>query len=80
MGLMVHHVPPHIMARGQGFLAACSGFVAASVSILTGAVYARYGQGVYYLMAALAGTGALVMWTARSRLTAHQPQSEGFGG
>ena len=23
MGLMVHHVPPHIMARGQGFLAAC---------------------------------------------------------
>jgi PPP family 3-phenylpropionic acid transporter len=80
MGLMVHHVPPHIMARGQGFLAACSGIVAASVSILTGAVYARYGQGVYYLMAALAGTGALVMWSARNRLSAHQPQSEGSGG
>src|SRR6201997_3545557 len=76
MGLMVHHVPPHIMARGQGFLAACSGIVAASVSILTGAVYARYGQGVYYVMAGLAGTGAFVMWSARNRLSAHHPQSE----
>ena len=78
MGLMVHHVPPHIMARGQGFLAGCSGIVASSVSILTGAVYARYGQGVYYVMAGLAGTGALVMWSARTRLA--QPQSEGSGG
>ena len=80
MGLMVHHVPPHIMARGQGFLAACAGIVASSVSILTGVVYARYGQGVYYVMAALAGTGAIVMWSARKRLAAHQPQSEGSGG
>jgi MFS transporter, PPP family, 3-phenylpropionic acid transporter len=80
MGLMVHHVPPQIMARGQGFLAACSGIVAGCVSILTGAVYARYGQGVYYVMAAIAGTGALVMWSARKRLSAAQPQSEGSGG
>jgi PPP family 3-phenylpropionic acid transporter len=80
MGLMVHHVPPHIMARGQGFLAGCAGIVASSVSILTGAVYARYGQGVYYVMAGLAGTGALVMWSARTRLSAHHPQSEGSGG
>jgi PPP family 3-phenylpropionic acid transporter len=29
MGLMVHHVPGHVMARGQGYLAACSGIVAA---------------------------------------------------
>jgi PPP family 3-phenylpropionic acid transporter len=43
-------------------------------------VYARYGQGVYYVMAALAGTAALVMWSARKRLSAHQPQSEGSGG
>ena len=28
MGLMVHHVPGHVMARGQGYLAACSGIVA----------------------------------------------------
>ena len=80
MGLMVRHVPPHIMARGQGFLAGCSGIVASSVSILTGAVYARYGQGAYYLMAALAGLAALVMWSARKRLSAHQPQSEASGG
>jgi PPP family 3-phenylpropionic acid transporter len=80
MGLMVHHVPPHIMARGQGFLAACSGIIAGSVSILTGAVYARYGQGVYFVMAVIAGAGALVIWSARKRLSAHQPQSEGSGG
>jgi PPP family 3-phenylpropionic acid transporter len=80
MGLMVHHVPPHIMARGQGFFAACSGIVAGSVSILTGVVYARYGQGAYYLMALLAGTGALVMWSARTRLSAYQPHNEASGG
>ena len=68
MGLMVHHVPPHIMARGQGFLAGCSGIVASSTSILSGAVYAHYGQGVYYVMAAMAFSGALVMWSARHRL------------
>ena len=28
MGLMVRHVPGHVMARGQGYLAACSGIVA----------------------------------------------------
>jgi len=78
MGLMVHRVPPHIMARGQGFLAACSGIVAASVSILTGAVYARYGQGVYYVMAAMALSGAVLMWLARHRLD--QPQSAASGG
>jgi PPP family 3-phenylpropionic acid transporter len=81
MGLMVHRVPHHIMARGQGFLAACSGIVAGSVAILSGAVYARYGQGgTYYVMAALAATGALVMWSARTRLSAPQPQSEDAGG
>jgi PPP family 3-phenylpropionic acid transporter len=31
MGLMVHHVPGHVMARGQGYLAACSGIVASIV-------------------------------------------------
>ena len=78
MGLMLHHVPPHVMARRQGFLAACSGIVASSVSIVTGLVYARYGQGVYYVMAGLAGAAALVMWSARSRLS--QPHSDVSGG
>ena len=30
MGLLVRHVPGHVMARGQGYLAACSGIVASS--------------------------------------------------
>ena len=79
MGLMVHHVPGHVMARGQGYLAACSGIVAASTSIVSGIVYAQYGQGVYYMMAAMAGMGGLTMWLARHRLTAH-PHSAASGG
>jgi PPP family 3-phenylpropionic acid transporter len=78
MGLLVHHVPGHVMARGQGYLAACSGIVASSTSILSGVVYARYGQGAYYLMAAMAASGALVMWLARHQL--HHPQSVASGG
>jgi PPP family 3-phenylpropionic acid transporter len=78
MGLMVQHVPGHMMARGQGYLAACSGIVAAITSILCGMVYARFGQGVYYMMAAMAASGGLVMWLARGRL-AH-PHSGASGG
>jgi MFS transporter, PPP family, 3-phenylpropionic acid transporter len=79
MGLLVHHVHGHVMARGQGYLAACSGIVASSTSILCGVVYARYGQGVYYLMAAMALSGAGLMWLARHRLADH-PQSAASGG
>jgi len=79
MGLLVHYVPGHVMARGQGYLAACSGIVASSTSILSGIVYARYGQGVYYVMAAMAASGALVMWLARHRVGRH-PHSAGSGG
>jgi PPP family 3-phenylpropionic acid transporter len=57
------------MARGQGYLAACSGIVASLASILSGAVYGHYGQGVYYVMAAMAGSGAMVMWLARHRVS-----------
>jgi PPP family 3-phenylpropionic acid transporter len=78
MGLMVHHVPAHMMARGQGYLAACSGIVAAVTSILCGLVYARFGQGVYYMMAAMAASGGFVMWLARKRLD--HPQSAASGG
>jgi PPP family 3-phenylpropionic acid transporter len=79
MGLLVHHVPGHVMTRGQGYLAACSGIVASSTSILCGIVYARYGEGVYYVMAAMAASGAAVMWLARHRVGA-QPQSAASGG
>jgi MFS transporter, PPP family, 3-phenylpropionic acid transporter len=79
MGLLVRHVPGHVMARGQGYLAACGGIVTGSASILSGAIYARYGQGVYYVMAAMALSGAIVMWLARHRLADH-PQSAASGG
>ena len=79
MGLLVRHVPGQAMARGQGYLAACGGIVASSASILSGAIYAQYGQGVYYVMAAMALSGAAVMWLARRRLADH-PQSAGSGG
>jgi PPP family 3-phenylpropionic acid transporter len=68
MGLLVRHVPVHAMARGQGYLAACSGIVSSSTSMVSGAVYASYGQGVYYVMAAMAASGAILMWLARNRL------------
>jgi PPP family 3-phenylpropionic acid transporter len=79
MGLMVRHLPGHVMARGQGYLAACSGIVAGLTSIVSGMVYAQFGQGVYYMMAAMAASGALVMWQARHRLTDH-PHSAASGG
>ena len=79
MMLLVGYVPGHVMARGQGYLAACSGIVSSSVSIISGAIYAQYGQGVIYVMAAMALSGAVVMWLARHRL-AHHPQSAASGG
>jgi PPP family 3-phenylpropionic acid transporter len=62
MGLMVRHVPVHVMGRGQGYLAACSGVIASSAAVLSGAIYARYGEGVYYVMAVMALLGAVLMW------------------
>lgn len=79
MGLLVRQVPVHVMASGQGYFAACSGIVSSSASILSGAVYARYGQGVYYVMAVMALSGAVVIWLARHRLVDH-PHSAGSGG
>jgi PPP family 3-phenylpropionic acid transporter len=79
MGLMLQHVPGHVMARGQGYLTACTGIVTSIASVLSGAIYAQYGQGVYYLMAAMALVSAMVMWRARQRLE-HQPQSAASGG
>jgi PPP family 3-phenylpropionic acid transporter len=79
MGLLLQQVPHHVMARGQGYLTACTGIVTSLASVLSGAIYARHGQGVYYLMAAMALVSATVMWLARHRLQ-HQPHSAGSGG
>lgn len=65
MALMLQHVPHHVMARAQGYLTACTGLVMSSAAILSGAIYARYGDGVYYVMAALGLCGAVVMWSGR---------------
>jgi PPP family 3-phenylpropionic acid transporter len=79
MGLMVHHVPGHVMARGQGYLAACSGIVASIAYAASGTIYAHYGQGIYYVMAAMAAAGGLAIWLARDALSV-QPQSAASGG
>ncbi|MCC8966057.1 MFS transporter [Bradyrhizobium sp. Pear76] len=70
MGLMVHHVPVHVMARAQGYLTACGGIVASTTAIVSGMVYARFGLGVYDMMAAMAAIGGLVMWLSRRRFIA----------
>jgi len=80
MGLLAQRVPGNVMARGQGYLAACTGIVTSCASIASGAVYARYGEGVYYVMAAMAAIGALTMWFSRHRLAHHQPHSAASGG
>jgi PPP family 3-phenylpropionic acid transporter len=79
MGLLVRQVPAHAMARGQGYYAACSGIISSSASVLSGAVYAQHGQGVYYVMTAMAASGAVLMWSARLSLS-HQPHSAASGG
>ena len=79
MGLMVRHVPIQVMARAQGYLAACTGIVTSAASISSGVIFTRYGQGVYYLMAAMALSGGLIMWLARHRLSIY-PHSAASGG
>jgi PPP family 3-phenylpropionic acid transporter len=79
MGLLVRQVPGHLMARGQGYLAACGGIVSSTASVVSGVVYANYGQHVYYVMAAMALVAAIVMWLARHRLT-RQPHNAASGG
>lgn len=79
MGLMLRHVPMPVVTRAQGYLAACGGIVASTAAIVSGAIYARYGQGAYYAMAAMALSGVVVMWLARRYLENH-PQSAASGG
>ncbi|MBI5264645.1 MAG: MFS transporter [Bradyrhizobium sp.] len=79
MSQLVRHVPVHAMARGQGYYAAASGLLSSVASIGSGVIYARYGEAVYYVMAAMAGSGAVLIWLARHRLQPH-PQSDASGG
>jgi PPP family 3-phenylpropionic acid transporter len=79
MGLLLHQVPGHMMARGQGYLTACGGIVAGLASVVSGTIYENWGQGIYYVMAAMATSGGLVVWLSRQRL-AHQPHKAASGG
>lgn len=79
MSLLVQRVPSHLTARGQGYYAACCGLLGAATSIASGAIYARFGDGLYYVMAAMAAAGALLIWSAR-HLLRPQPQSAASGG
>jgi len=79
MGLMLRHVPIPLVTRAQGYLAACTGLVSSAASIVSGLIYARYGQGAYFAMAVMAFSGVTVMWIARHRLVAH-PHSEASCG
>lgn len=71
VALMVRSVPHHMLASAQGYMVATQGAVTSLTMMLSGLIYARVGEGVYYAMAAMALAGGVVMAAARSRLDAH---------
>jgi PPP family 3-phenylpropionic acid transporter len=79
MGLLLRQVPGHMMARGQGYMTACGGIVAGLASVTSGTIYGSWGQGIYYVMAAMAASGGLVVWLSRQRFAPH-PHKAASGG
>ncbi len=85
MSLLVRSVPHHLLASAQGYLVALGGAVIGVTVIVSGIVYARWGAGVYFIMAAMAFAGVVLMMMWRKRLDAthaevDQPQSFVSGG
>jgi PPP family 3-phenylpropionic acid transporter len=70
VGLMVRNVPHHVLASAQGYLVASIGVVTSATMMLSGVLYAQVGQGVYYVMAARAAAGLLLISVMRRRLDA----------
>ncbi len=70
VGLMVRSVPHHVLASAQGYLVASIGAVTSVTMMLSGLIYAQVGQGVYYVMAAMAVAGLLLISLMRTRLDA----------
>ena len=68
VGLMVRCVPHHVLASAQGYLVAAIGIATSAAMILCGAIYEQAGQGIYYLMAAMALAGLLTVMAARPGL------------
>jgi PPP family 3-phenylpropionic acid transporter len=70
VALLVRSVPHHLLASAQGYLVATIGAVNSIAMVLSGLIYARVGEGVYYVMALMALAGGIVMAVARTRLDA----------
>lgn len=71
VALIVRSVPHHMLASAQGYMVASQGAVTSLTMMLSGLIYARVGEGVYYAMAVMALAGGIVMAVARRRLDAH---------
>lgn len=83
MGLLVRIVPMHMMASAQGYLAAASGIVMSSASILAGTMYSQLGADIYHAMTLMAAGGVAVVCLARRSLMQSgetQPHSAASGG
>jgi len=57
-------------------MVASQGAVTSLTMMLSGLIYARVGEGVYYAMAVMAFAGGLVMVAARRRLDAHHTATD----
>lgn len=68
VGLLVRLAPTHVIATAQGYQVAISGAVTGCVTVLVGVMFARLGDGVYYIMAAQALVGAVLVAMLRRRL------------
>jgi len=79
MGLMVRQCADSVDGARAAYLAACTGIATSTASISVRHDLRQLGQGVYYLMAAMALSGAIIMWLARHRLSDH-PHSAASGG
>ncbi len=70
VALLVRSVPHHLLASAQGYLVATIGAVNSLAMVLSGLIYARVGEGVYYVMALMALAGGVIMAVVRTRLDA----------
>lgn len=68
VGLLVRLAPTQVIATAQGYLVAANGAVHACATVAVGAMFAHLGDSVYYIMAAQALMGALMVAALRRRL------------
>ncbi|MBR1219711.1 MFS transporter [Bradyrhizobium sp. U87765 SZCCT0131] len=68
VGLFTRNVPGHVLASAQGYLVAATGLVMSSATMGAGLLYARYGEGAYYAMSAMALGGCVLIVLARKWL------------